>query len=298
MLDLEAEMSAARSRVDTRLDALLHGGPPALLEAMRYTVLAPGKRLRPLLCLWSYEMWRDADAVTDREAEGTALDIACAFECVHAYSLVHDDLPCMDDDALRRGRPTCHVVFGEAMAVLVGDALLNLAYETLLAAPWADPDRAIRVSRTLARAASHRGLLGGQVLDLQAEGEPPAAATLEAIHGAKTGALIRAALVAGGQVAGAPEPDLERLDAAGTELGLAFQIADDILDVTGRAAELGKSPGKDAGAHKMTYPALHGLERARELARAHADAARTAFAHWPDSERLQALAHYCVERVR
>jgi geranylgeranyl diphosphate synthase type II len=290
-VELERDMGAARQVVDARLDALLVGGPPPLLEAMRWAVQGGGKRLRPILCLWTHEMLAGGEAAA-------VLDTACALELVHTYSLVHDDLPCMDDDDLRRGRATCHVRFGEALAVLAGDALLNLAYEVVLAAPWGDAGRAVCVAQTLAAAASHRGLLGGQVLDLQGEGEAPTAERLEAIHVAKTAALLRAALVCGAQAAGAPPADLERIAAAGLHLGLAFQIADDVLDVVGGAAQLGKSPGKDAAARKITAPAVHGLEASRRLAVRHAEAAAAQLATWKGSEPLQALARYCVQRAR
>jgi geranylgeranyl pyrophosphate synthase len=216
---------------------------------------------------------------------------------VHAYSLVHDDLPCMDDDDLRRGRPTAHVQFGEAIAVLCGDALLNLAYEIVLAAAWRQRERGVAVARTLADAASHRGLLGGQVLDLQAEGGRADGTTLETIHRGKTGALIGAALVCGGQAAGAAAADLQRLARAGDAIGLGFQIADDILDVTAGRDVLGKSPGKDAGRGKLTFPAVYGLEESRARARAEAERACTELAVWKESAPLRALAAFCVERV-
>lgn len=290
-LDLEHEMAATRAPVETRLDVLLAGGPPALLEGMRYAVLGGGKRLRPVLCLWTHALCGGG------EPEG-ALDAACALEFVHTYSLVHDDLPCMDDDDLRRGRPTCHVVFGDALAVLVGDALLNLAYETVLAAGWRDPGRGLAVARTLADASSHRGLVGGQVLDLEAEGKPPDSEKLEAIHRAKTGALMQAAVLAGGQAAGAGAADLEVLGQIGADLGLAFQIVDDVLDQTAGAEQLGKSPGKDRGAGKLTYPAVHGLEASRRLAEQRIEAVRAALGRWSGSERLGELALYIVRRAR
>ncbi len=288
--DLGTAMTATRSRVDARLADLLVGGVPSLLEAMRYAVLGGGKRFRPILCLWTHEM-------LDGRAPRAALDAACGLELVHTYSLVHDDLPCMDDDDLRRGRATVHVRFGEAIAVLAGDALLNLAYETLLGADWPAPERGVAVARTIAAAASHRELLGGQVLDLESEGVTPTADGLDRIHRAKTGAMIRAALVAGGLAAGAADADITRLAGIGDDLGLAFQIADDVLDVVGGTAELGKSPGKDASAAKVTFPSLYGVERSRVLARQHARAASDALAAWPASEPLQALALFCVDRV-
>jgi geranylgeranyl diphosphate synthase type II len=289
-VDLEHEMAATRAAVEARLAALLAGGPASLLDGMRYAVLGGGKRLRPILCLWTHELCGGDDP------EG-ALDAACALELLHTYSLVHDDLPCMDDDDLRRGRLTCHVVYGEGMAVLIGDALLNLAYETVLAAPWRHPERGLEVARTLAAAASHRGLVGGQVLDLEAEGKPPDAARLEAIHRAKTGALMQAAVLCGALAAGAGAADREALGRIGGELGLAFQIVDDVLDQTAGAAELGKSPGKDRNAGKLTYPAVHGLESSRRQARQRIEAVRAALGRWPGSERLRELALDIVSRA-
>ncbi len=282
-------LEATRRRVETRLETLLQGGPERLLGAMRYVVLGGGKRLRPILVLWTHDM------LSDSESE-PVLDLACAFELVHSYSLVHDDLPCMDNDTLRRGRPTCHVQFDEATAVLAGDALLNRAYETIAAAPWRDPARGLDCAGTLARAASHRELVGGQMLDLLGEGEPPSAAALTAIHAAKTAALLRAAVVCGGIAAGAGAATRERLSTLGMHLGLAFQIVDDVLDVVGASPKLGKSAGKDAVAGKMTYPALYGVEASRAHARRHIEAALDVLRALPRSERLQALAGWISER--
>jgi len=282
-------MRATRERVDARLDELLCGGPPAVLEPMRYAVLGGGKRLRPILCLWTHAM------LGGRQSEAV-LDLACALEFVHAYSLVHDDLPCMDDDDLRRGRPTCHVRFGEAMAVLAGDALLTLAFEVVLSAPWTSEAQARTIALTLALAASHRGLVGGQALDLEAEGGKPTAELLQAIHSAKTGALIRAAIVGGAQAAAAPREVEERLAGVAWHLGLAFQITDDVLDVVGGAEKLGKSPGKDAGARKVSFPALYGVEESRRLAREHTAAAQEALAGLAGSDKLRALADFFVRR--
>ena len=284
-------MRATRDRLEPRLDALLQGGPKTLVEAMRYAVLGGGKRLRPILCLWTHDM------LEGREAEAV-LDLACGLEFVHAYSLVHDDLPCMDDDDLRRGRPTCHVRFGEAMAVLAGDALLNLAYETIATARWTSASTCRDVLRTVAEAGSHRKLIGGQVLDLESEGDEPTSERLAAIHSAKTGALIRAALVGGAQAAGAAREVQESLAEVAEHLGMAFQITDDVLDVVGEAADLGKSPGKDAATRKMTYPALHGIEESRRLAQRQAAAAVTTLEAFPRSEALRALCAFFVERIR
>ncbi len=290
-LDLEGAMRQARARVDARLDALLCEGPETLLEAMRYATLSGGKRLRPILCLWTHDM-------VQPDGREPVLDVACALELVHSYSLVHDDLPCMDDDTLRRGQPTCHAKFGEATAVLAGDALLNRAYEVLLTAEWRDTARALQTARTLADAASHRKLVGGQTLDLESEGRAPTRERLEAIHGAKTAALLRAAVLCGAISAGASRAELETLGRVGSDLGLAFQIVDDVLDVVGASSALGKTAGKDEGAGKMTYPALYGVERARELAHERIARAREALAGWPRAARLQALGTYIETRMR
>jgi geranylgeranyl diphosphate synthase type II len=287
---LETEMRLARERVDARLETLLEGGPPTLIEAMRYAVLSGGKRLRPILCLWTHDLLR-------RRAVEPVLDVACALEFVHTYSLVHDDLPCMDDDALRRGRPACHVQFGEAIAVLAGDALLNVAYETILGASWSEPARALRCARVLADAASHRQLVGGQVLDLQSEGVPPTPERLTAIHSAKTGALLRAAVLCGAVSAGASNEEREKLGRMGHDLGLAFQIVDDVLDVVAASSELGKTAGKDAGSGKATYPALYGVQQARQHARHHIERACETLSEWPTDGRLRALARYIETRM-
>jgi len=288
-VDFEREWSAQRARIEPRLDALLDGGPPRLLEAMRFAVLGGGKRVRPVSCLWAYELFGGEEAAA-------VLDAACSLEFMHAYSLVHDDLPCMDDDDMRRGQPTVHVRFGEATAVLAGDALLNLAYETLSRAPWTQPRRGLEVMRTIAAAGSHRALLAGQLLDLEGEGAVPTEAALEAIHRAKTAALFQAALVTGGLAAGASPPDLERLATAGCHLGLAFQCADDVLDVTG-APEFGKRSGHDARASKLTSTALYGVEGARNRARRQAQVAVDLLAAWPGSTCLQELAWSCARRA-
>ncbi|HJS74292.1 MAG TPA: farnesyl diphosphate synthase, partial [Vicinamibacteria bacterium] len=232
--------------------------PETLSRAVRYSLFAGGKRLRPLLVLSA------AEAVGGRVED--ALPAAAAFELIHTYSLIHDDLPSMDDDSLRRGRPTSHVVFGEAMAILAGDALQSHAFALL-----ADPpppcrvasERRLRAVAELATAAGARGMVGGQVFDLESEGQPVDAAALERIHRHKTGALIRAATRVGAIVGGGSDEDLERLTRFAEEAGLAFQIVDDILDIEGSAETMGKSAGKDEKAGKATYPLVHGIEEAR-----------------------------------
>jgi geranylgeranyl diphosphate synthase type II len=234
---------------------------------MRYSLTAGGKRLRPVLCLAS------AEAVGGSIA--AVLPAACAIELIHTYSLVHDDLPAMDDDSMRRGRPTLHVVAGEGMAILAGDGLLTEAFHVLAGVPG-DAARVLRAIRLIAAAAGPIGMVGGQAIDLacvtpdpQGRTAPPLdGAGLAAMHAKKTGALIRAAAAAGAVLGGGSDAQVAAIDAAAAEFGLAFQIVDDILDVEGDAAQLGKSTGKDAAAGKPTYPALYGVARSREMAEA------------------------------
>ena len=266
--------------------------PNALHRAMRYSLFAGGKRLRPTLVLAAGE---SLGATTE-----SLMPAACSIELIHTYSLVHDDLPAMDNDDLRRGRPTCHKVFGEAMAILAGDALLTLAFE-VLAKPGAAPnaDSQVLVIREVATAAGTvEALIGGQVVDIESEGRRVDEATLDYIHHSKTGAMIRASVVIGGIIAGAQTSDLERLRAFGERIGLAFQIADDILDVTSTSEQLGKTPGKDQASRKATYPAIHGLAasetRARELV-AECDEILSGFNG--DSSVLRELAAFVVART-
>jgi len=235
--------------------------PPAQLhKAMRYSLLAGGKRLRPVL------------TITTGEAFGAATEdlmpAACAIEMIHTYSLIHDDLPAMDNDDLRRGRPTCHKAFGEAVAILAGDALLTQAFHILASdQPRLDTARQVRVISEIARAAATvDALIGGQVADIENEGKEVDSATLEYIHRSKTGAMIRVSVIAGGIIAGASDDQLEKIGRFGEKIGLAFQIADDILDVTSTSEQLGKTPGKDQAALKATYPAVHGLDASEKKA--------------------------------
>jgi geranylgeranyl diphosphate synthase type II len=269
---LESFLKTARVRVDEALDRYLPRPPacPAIVsEAMRYSVFAGGKRLRPILTLAA------AEAV-DRDASGLALPAACAIEMIHTYSLIHDDLPAMDNDTLRRGRPTLHVVYGDGIAILAGDGLQADAFALLAREPAGDDpvivSRKLRAMRAIADAAGSTGMVGGQAIDLQAAGLVPGHALaldadgVRAMHARKTGALIRAAAVSGAIMAGALDEAIRAVDRYATDLGLAFQIVDDILDVEGKTVELGKTVGKDAAGAKPTYPALFGLERSRDLA--------------------------------
>lgn len=267
-MDFEAQFRAYRDRVEQGIDRLLPFAttrPARLHEAMRYSLQAGGKRLRPVLALAA------ADACGGRR---DALPAAVALECIHTYSLVHDDLPCMDNDDLRRGRPTVHRQFDEATALLAGDALLTIAFELVATHYAADPALAGALTGVLADAAGSRKLIGGQMEDLLAEKKSAATADeLDFIHLNKTAAMIIASLVAGGRCGGADDASLARLATAGRHLGLAFQIIDDILDATADTATLGKTAGKDAKAGKTTYVSMHGLDASRRFARKQSDAA-------------------------
>lgn len=296
MIELEAYLSLKREVVDRALDKWLpvEDAPPKKLhEAMRYSIFAGGKRLRPILCLAA------AEAVGGKEAQ--ALPAACALECIHTYSLIHDDLPAMDDDDFRRGRPTSHKVFGEAMAILAGDALLTYAFQ-LLSDPTlyqgkVDPDVLVGVTRTVAQAAGAAGMVGGQVADIEAEGQDVSAEGLAYIHTHKTAALIRASLVSGAMLGGGSPVDVEAMVHYGSSVGLAFQIVDDILDVIGDAETLGKAVGGDVAHAKATYPAVHGLEASRAEAERLVKKACGALEPFGGrGEPLIALALFVVER--
>ncbi len=263
--------------------------PRELHEAMRYSVLGGGKRLRPLLLLMS----AGATGATVQEA----LPAACAIECVHAYSLIHDDLPAMDNDEIRRGRLTTHKAYDEATAILAGDALLTLAFELLTR--HYDPARSGPAVLTLARAAGPAGMVGGQMLDLRSEGLEPEEQRVERIDRWKTGALLAGACCLGGIVAYAAQEDLKALSAYGYDIGTAYQILDDLLDIESTEEELGKKTGKDATRQKMTYPALLGTEPARELARDKAAQAKTHLKPFgKDALLLRLFADYVIERKK
>ena len=284
--DFSAYLEARRTEIEHAIAEALPrppACPPLVAEAIRYSLGAGGKRLRPVLTLAAAEAIASA-AGADRlgvtscdEARRLAMPSACALEFIHTYSLVHDDLPAMDDDTLRRGRPTLHVVYGEGIAILAGDGLLTEAF-ALLARSRGDEgvaDRQLRVLLRIAEAAGVVGMVGGQAIDLESEGRaripgrtPPVldGPALQEMHARKTGALIRAAAVSGAIMAGGDERQVEAIDCYATDLGLVFQIVDDILDVEGASHELGKTAGKDAAANKPTYPSLFGIERSRVLA--------------------------------
>src|SRR6202041_2260863 len=250
-----------RAQVEEALQKLLPGEhilPVSIHKAMRYSVFAGGKRIRPILCM------ETANIFSPRAAG--ALEIGCALEFIHTYSLIHDDLPALDNDDLRRGKPTNHKVFGEAIAILAGDALLTLAFQTLASATI-DPQRRLKIVGVVASAAgTDRGMIGGQVADIEAEHKPVDSAGLEYIHRSKTAALIRASVVAGALAGGAEQPDITRLIGFGENIGWAFQVVDDLLDVEESSAALGKTAGKDQAQQKATYPALYGLDKSRAIA--------------------------------
>lgn len=300
--ELDSFLREAAARVEDLLDRLLPpvgedpAAGPSLSAAMRHAALGGGKRIRPAAAM-------AASVAVGGKAED-ALLAAGAVELIHTYSLIHDDLPCMDDDELRRGRPTVHVAYGEAMAVLAGDALHALAFETLAGPSPANrlsPARRAEAVHRLAAAAGHAGMAGGQALDIEAETRAPDASGLEAIHRRKTGALLGAAAALGALAGGGSAEQVEALDRAGRELGLVFQIVDDLLDEEATTEALGKSAGKDRAAGKATYPALHGLAAARDEARRRTGSVRRRIAAVPDASPrgiglLQGLAARILHR--
>jgi geranylgeranyl diphosphate synthase, type II len=308
--DLGVWLDARRRDVDQALEMFLPSAPacpPRVSEAMRYSLFAGGKRLRPVLALATAEAVAAAHGASVEGARTLAMPVACALELIHTYSLVHDDLPAMDDDTLRRGRPTNHVVFGEGMAILAGDGLLTEAFALMAREPQRDADvpepavatRKLRALQVVADAAGACGMVGGQAIDLEAAGSVGSldAESLRAMHARKTGALIRAAALAGAVMAGADDPQLHAIERYGDELGLAFQIVDDILDVEGASRDLGKTAGKDAAANKPTYPALYGLEASRVMAGACTDRALEALRAQHLAGQLPAIARWVVART-
>ena len=325
-------ISAGADRTDRVLERLLPSpetAPHSIHRAMRHSVFAGGKRLRPVLC---YEAWRLANqhGSAPIQTEAAAVELGAAIEMLHTYSLIHDDLPALDNDDLRRGQPTCHKVFGDAIAILAGDALQTLAFHTI-ARLDCPAITTIDILKEVASAVGTGvgpapaevdydfppgqapGMIGGQVVDLESEGrrfngtpesaetvhpQPPTAELVEQIHRAKTGALITVSIVAGGHIAGAPHDTLDRLRTFGGNAGLAFQIVDDVLDITQESAQLGKTAGKDTAVTKATWPAVFGVERsihdARQLI---ADAFAALEPFGPAADNLKAIAQYLVDRT-
>jgi len=291
---IQTELAQAAHDFDGRLSAWAEHWPadriaPQLVEAMRYSLLAGGKRLRPVLALWSCEACGGESTA--------AIDAAIAIECVHTFSLIHDDLPALDDDDLRRGQPTCHKKFGEATAILAGDGLLTLAFEVLTGAKL-PAERVVALTRDLADATGPAGMIGGEWLDLDAEGKDLDEDDVQRIHTLKTARLIRSACRLGGICGGASREHLNALSGYGKSLGLAFQIADDVLDVEGDPARMGKRTKKDDARGKPTYPAAVGIEKSKTIMHDLAKAAEEHLsAFGTEASRLRALARYVIERA-
>ncbi len=291
--ELKPYLEIKRNQIEAALDRYLPATtavPVTLNESVRYSVLAPGKRLRPTLVLAAAEaLGCPNDAV---------MPTACALECIHVFSLIHDDLPCMDNDDYRRGRLTNHKVYGDAMALLAGDALLTYAFQLIAENVSTIPvDRVLPTLRLIAVATGTWGMVGGQVVDMESQGQDVSTDTLKYIHAHKTGALLTASVVSGAILAGATERQLEQFTSYGGHIGLAFQIADDILDVTGDEAKLGKPVGSDEERDKATYPKLYGLEESRKRANAEVELALSAVSSFDlAAEPLRAIARYIVER--
>ena len=291
-MNLREYLARQQQLVDAELDRLVppETAPPETIHrAMRYSLFAGGKRIRPILCMEA------ARAVSDN-ADGVAA-AACSLELIHTYSLIHDDLPALDNDDYRRGKLTNHKVFGDAMAVLAGDALLTLAFQVLAGLHLADDRKSKLVSELSTAAGTVGGMIGGQVADLEGEGKDPNPQILETIHRAKTGALLRASLRMGAMYAGATAGQYNALSCYGEHVGLAFQIVDDILDVEESSEALGKTAGKDAAQHKITFPAVYGLETSHQMAEAECARAHEVLAPFGDrAARLHELADMIVHR--
>jgi geranylgeranyl diphosphate synthase type II len=299
-VDVHEILREGVERTDRALERLLPPVtqvPVSIHGAMRHSVFAGGKRLRPVLAM---EAARAMSAVRGGglQLPGGVEDLGAAIEMLHTYSLIHDDLPALDNDDLRRGKPTCHVAFGEAIAILAGDALQTLAYQTLAGLRCA-AERAVRIVGLIAEATGTvEGMIGGQVLDLEAEHSKPTAESVVAIHRAKTGALIRVSIVTGGIYPGATPEDVRRLTDFGTKAGLAFQIVDDVLDMTQDSEHLGKTAGKDVASDKATWPAVFGIEQSRkDAARLIGEAFAALKPYGEAADGLKAVARYLVERT-
>jgi geranylgeranyl diphosphate synthase type II len=292
---LKQILEQGRAAADAALERLLPPAtqhPTSIHQAMRHSVFAGGKRLRPILCMEAGRM------TTKLAALPTGIeDLGAALEMLHTYSLIHDDLPALDNDDLRRGRPTCHKAFGEATAILAGDALQTQAYEVLAQINCSAEARVAIIREIAHGTGTIDGMIGGQVVDLEAEHKKPDLATLEYIHRSKTAALITASVVSGAMYAGAPADDVARVRIYGESIGLAFQIVDDVLDVTQTSEQLGKTAGKDTAAEKATYPALFGIDESLRKADALVEEACTQLdAFGGRASTLRELAHYLVAR--
>jgi geranylgeranyl diphosphate synthase type II len=294
-MTLKEFFAEQQSRIEAALDRFTPAEsehPSTIHRAMRHSLFAGGKRIRPILCIAAAEaVGNDSPAV---------INAACALEMIHTYSLIHDDLPALDNDDFRRGKPTCHKVYGEAMAILAGDALFTLAIQTLTRID-SDPARVVALIRELSFASGTvDGMIGGQVTDIEGERQPPTPELLDSIHRAKTGALLRASVRMGGIAAGGSNAQVEALSNYGEHVGLAFQIVDDILDVEESTEALGKTAGKDAAQGKITFPAVYGLERSREMAQDECHLSHEALASFGAADgaarRLHEIADLIVQR--
>ena len=296
MVDLESYLDSKRILINTHLDKILQNpsNPSRLMKAIHYSLMANGKRLRPVLCIAA------AEAVGGRTKD--VLKAACALEMIHTYSLIHDDLPAMDNDDVRRGKPTCHIAFDEASAILAGDALLTLAFQLLSAVEFSNGSQAstwLRVIHRIADAAGYRGMIAGQMKDIASEKDILSLKELEELHALKTGALIEASIYSGAALGGAREEQIDQLGIYAKNIGLAFQIKDDILNVEGDPVLLGKAVGTDKIRQKNTYPFLMGLEKSRSFAEELVIRALQAIESFDGkADPLRAIANYIVQRNR
>lgn len=296
-MDFKDYLDEKRVMVEEALEGIFPDpeGPAAdIISAMRYSLFAGGKRLRPILCM------AGAEAVGGEAKD--VLPVACALELIHTYSLIHDDLPVMDDDDMRRGKPTSHKVFGEAVAVLAGDGLLTKAFHVMTGADFVKrvrPNALLAVIARIAQAAGYEGMVGGQVVDIQSEGKEVDPSIVEFIHTRKTAALISASVVSGAVLVGAEEDQVQALDSYGQNIGLAFQVSDDILDIEGDSRELGKIVGSDARQEKITYPAVLGLKRSKDIQKELVQQAIESLAPFDRrAEPLRQIAEYIIVRKR
>ncbi|MEE9536939.1 MAG: farnesyl diphosphate synthase [Desulfobacterales bacterium] len=296
MLDLDSYLTSQKKRINRALESLLKTSdkPDRILEAMTYSLMAGGKRIRPVLCVAA------AEAAGGNPED--ALPAACALEMVHTYSLIHDDLPAMDDDALRRGKPTCHMAFDEATAILTGDALLTLAFQTLASIELSNAEQAakwLRVIRLISYAAGYCGMIQGQMLDITSEGRQLTLAELKSLHRLKTGALIEASISSGAVLGGLNSNKISMLESYAHNIGLAFQVTDDILNVEGDPEIMGKAVGTDKLRNKSTYPSLLGLKKSKDFAGKLVENALQALESFDQkAEPLRAIAKYIVERKK
>jgi len=296
MLDLDSYFTSQKKRINRALESLLKTSdkPDRILEALTYSLMAGGKRIRPVLCVAA------AEAAGGNPED--ALPAACALEMVHTYSLIHDDLPAMDDDALRRGKPTCHMAFDEATAILAGDALLTLAFQTLASIELSNAEQAakwLRVIRLISYAAGYCGMIQGQMLDITSEGRQLTLAELKSLHRLKTGALIEASISSGAVLGGLNSNKISMLESYAHNIGLAFQVTDDILNVEGDPEIMGKAVGTDKLRNKSTYPSLLGLKKSKDFAGKLVENALQALESFDQkAEPLRAIAKYIVERKK